>query len=153
MSDLHIDDFYKDVALVFLKLYGTFPRKTILYVDDICGQDTPDEFGLHSNRFIAGFSTMVWLAEHNYLRFDAAIKQEALDQAVLTEQGFLLLSSRSTLEYSDTTVKTTAANSNNLLPSSVQEESRTNIFLLRQAVASGSSIMLRQCVQHLLNNK
>lgn len=58
MADLHIDDFYRDAALILLRLYRTFPRKTILYVDDISGPDTPDEFGLHSERFQSCFSTM-----------------------------------------------------------------------------------------------
>ena len=61
----NIDDFYKDVAIIFLRLYATFPRKTILYVDEVCGADEPDEFGLHSERFLSGFSAMVWLAEHD----------------------------------------------------------------------------------------
>ena len=32
MADLHIDDFYKDVAKIFLRLYSIFPRKTTLFV-------------------------------------------------------------------------------------------------------------------------
>jgi hypothetical protein len=95
MADLHIDDFYRDVAKIFLRLYAVFPRKTVLYVEDISGPDEPDEFGLHHPRFQACFSTMVWLAEHGYLNFDDNIRQEALDQAVLSQKAFLLLSSRS----------------------------------------------------------
>ena len=91
MADLHIDDFYRDVATIFLRLYAVFPRKTILYVEDICGPDQPDEFGLHHPRFEAGFSAMVWLAEQGYLDFQDTIRAEALDQAVLSRRGFLLL--------------------------------------------------------------
>ncbi|MEE8057383.1 MAG: hypothetical protein V3T17_06060 [Pseudomonadales bacterium] len=101
MTDIHIDDFYKDVGLIFTRLYNSFPKKIILYVDDISGADDPDEFGLHSERFLAGFSAMVWLGDQHYLQYDAPIKQEALDQAVLSQRAFLLLSSRSELDFGD----------------------------------------------------
>lgn len=148
MSDIHIEDFYKDVAHVFLILYKHFPRKVILYVEDVCGPDDPDEFGLHSERFLSAFSAMVWLGEQQYLRFDAPIKQEALDQAVLTERGFLLLSSRSELDFGEA-VETADGE----LPPSVMEDSRSNIAQLRRAVKSKSSIMINQCVQYLLTSK
>lgn len=148
MTDIHIDDFYKDVAKIFLRLYKSFPRKTILYVDEIAGEDEPDEFGLHSERFLAGFSAMVWLAEHGYLKYDAPIKQEALDQAVLSDQGFLLLSSRSELNFGDPVL---AKVNDDGLPPSVMEQSRSNINQLRLAVKSGSSIMITQSVQYMLN--
>ena len=77
MADLHIDDFYRDVATIFLRLYAVFPRKTILYVEDICGPDQPDEFGLHHPRFQAGFSAMVWLAEEGYLNFQDTMTSKA----------------------------------------------------------------------------
>ncbi len=41
MDDLHVDDFYRDVALILLHLYSTFPRRSILYVEDVCGPDSP----------------------------------------------------------------------------------------------------------------
>ncbi|ARN75893.1 hypothetical protein BST96_18380 [Oceanicoccus sagamiensis] len=148
MSDIHIDDFYKDVALTFLRLYNSFPRKTILYTEDICGEDEPDEFGLHSERFTAGFSTMVWLGEQGYLKYDAPIKQEALDQAVLTERGFLLLSSRSALNFGDPVIGETKASD---IPSSVMEQSKTNINQLRKAIKSQSSIMISQAVRYMLD--
>ena len=72
MADIHIDDFYRDVATIFLRLYAVFPRKSTLYVEDICGPDQPDEFGLHHPRFQAGFSAMVWLAD--FRRFFATCK-------------------------------------------------------------------------------
>lgn len=153
MSDIHIDDFYKDVAKIFLRLYTQFPRKIILYVEDICGEDQPDEFGLHSDRFLSGFSTMVWLAEQGYLQYDSPIKSEALDQAVLSRQGFLLLSSRSELHFGDPLHSNTAKeNHQEALPASVMEQSKSNVNQLRQAVKSGSSIMISQCVQYMLNN-
>jgi hypothetical protein len=145
MADLHIEDFYRDVAKIFLTLYATFPRKIILYVEDICGPDQPDEFGLHHPRFEAGFSAMVWLAEHGYINFQETIRQEALDQAVLSQKGFLLLSSRSQLAAAKT-------GDPSEVPPSVLEQSMTNISQLRAARADGSSILLRRCVSYLLSH-
>ncbi|MDY0007340.1 MAG: hypothetical protein RBS22_10995 [Spongiibacteraceae bacterium] len=144
MTDIHIDDFHRDTALILLRLYAQFPRKTTLYVDDICGPDTPDEFGLHSERWMACFSTMIWLAEQGYLRFEQPIRQEAIDQAVLTEASFLLLSSRSDLHLGLPEPETP-------LPASVIEGNQSNIMQLRQCVKAGSSIMTGQCVRYLLN--
>ena len=143
MADLHIDDFYRDISKIFLRLYAVFPRKVVLYVEDISGPDEPDEFGLHHPRFQACFSTMVWLAEHGYLSFEDNIRQEALDQVVLTQKAFLLLSSRSDLEL-------TQVDKDQALPPSVVEDSRTNIAQLREARRTGSSIMLQRCVRYLL---
>ncbi|HET8710451.1 MAG TPA: hypothetical protein VFM32_03680 [Spongiibacteraceae bacterium] len=145
MADLHIDDFYKDVAAILLRLYSLFPRKQILFVDDICKGEEPDEFGLPSARHLSCFSAMVWLGEEHFLRYEAPIRQEALDQTILTEKGLLLLSSRSEipsmLDESD---------SDNL-PPSVMAASQTNVAQLRRALESGSSILIAQCVQHLLS--
>jgi hypothetical protein len=144
VADLHIDDFYRDVARIFLRLHSSFPRKIILYVDEISGDDEPDEFGLHSPRFQAGFSAMVWLAQEGYLRFDETIREEALDQAVLTRKGFLLLSSRSELQLM-------VPDSERIESPSVLEHTRTNIAQLRLALKDGSSILIKKCVDYLLN--
>jgi hypothetical protein len=143
MSDLHIADFYKDVAKILVRLYNSFPQKIILYVDDITGPDQPDEFGLHSERFLAGFSTMVWLGEQGYLQFDSTVRQEALDQVVLTEKGFLMLSSRSPIMFGEPENETG-------LPASVQADAKRNINQLRRSLKSGSSIFIEQCVSQLL---
>ncbi len=143
MADLHIEDFYRDVAKIFLRLYAIFPRKTVLYVEDISGPDEPDEFGLHHPRFEACFSTMVWLAEHGYLNFETNIRQEALDQVVLSQKAFLLLSSRSELRLA-------ASEKDADLPPSVRDHAQSNISQLRTAVADGSSVLLQQCVGYLL---
>lgn len=96
MSDLHIDDFCKDSAKILLALYAKFPQKIILYVEDIAGPDEPDEFGLHSPRHQACFSTMQWLAETDYISYVQPIRQEALESATLTHRGFTFLTSRDT---------------------------------------------------------
>lgn len=147
MADLHIDDFYKDVALILLRLYGVFPRKHLLFVDDICGFEEPDEFGLPSARSLGCFSAMIWLGEQGYLRYEAPIRQEALDQSVLTEKGFLLLSSRSDLTLLDTDHSRVEE-----IPPSVMAESQANVAQLRRAVASNSSLLIEQCVHYLLTN-
>ena len=144
MAGLHIEDFYRDAAKIFLQLYSVFPRKTILYVEDVSGPDEPDEFGLHHPRFQAAFSTMVWLGEHGYLSFQDTIRREALDQVALTRKAFLLLSSRSELGL-------TALDESAGLPPSVVEESRANINQLRAAMREGSSVKLKQCVEYLLS--
>ena len=146
MTDLHIDDFYRDSAMILLRLYSSFPRKTILYVDDVCGPDTPDEFGLHSERHQACFSAMAWLAEAGYLAFSETIREEALDQAVLSQRGFLLLSSRSELELGIPDEE----NIDDDLPPSVMQHSLSNIMQIRRALREGSSIVIRQVMHYLL---
>jgi hypothetical protein len=143
MADIHIDDFYRDVATIFLRLYAIFPRKSTLYVEDICGPDQPDEFGLHHPRFQAGFSAIVWLAEHGYLNFQETIRAEALDQVVLSQKTFLLLTSRSSLEPLTIT-------EGDALPPSVLEQTSSNIAQLRSALREGSSIRMQKCVSYLL---
>ncbi len=145
MADLHIDDFYRDSALILLRLYSSFPRKTILYVDDVCGPDSPDEFGLHSERHQACFSAMVWLAEQGYIQFVETIREEALDQAVLSQRGFLLLASRTELELGIPDEEVDDG-----LPPSVMERSLTNITQIRRALREGSSIFIQQVMHYLL---
>jgi hypothetical protein len=145
MADLNIDDFYRDCAVIMLQLYSSFPRKAILYVDDICGPDTPDEFGLHSERHQAAFSAMVWLAEVGYINFTETIREEALDQAVLSQRGFLMLSSRSEIELG------IADETDDSLPPSVMERSLTNVMQIRRALKEGSSIFIHQVIHALLS--
>ncbi len=146
MADLQIEDFYRDVAAIFLRLYASFPRKITLYVDEVSGPDEPDEYGLHHPRFEAGFSAMLWLAEEGYIRYEDTIRQEALDQVVLTRRGFLLLSSRAEPEL----IREEPADDH---PPSVREASLQTIACLRAAVADGSSIALHRCVGALLTRR
>lgn len=126
--DLHIDDFYKDCAGGLLQLYQAFPRKHTLYVEDLIGHEEPDEFGLPSKRHQGCFSTLLWLAEEGYLRYESTIRSEALDQAVLTEKGFLRLAS----PIADVQLDTQ-------LPASVQRVQRSLAQQLRLALHSGHS--------------
>ncbi|KAF1068362.1 MAG: hypothetical protein GAK45_01382 [Pseudomonas citronellolis] len=89
--DLQIDEFYKDAASAMLALHQAFPRKIALYVEDLIGREETDEFGLPSKRHQACLGALLWLGEEGYLRFDSTIRFEAIDQAVLSEKGFLRL--------------------------------------------------------------
>lgn len=101
VGDLHIDDFCKDIAKTFILLYKRFPKKTALYVEDISGPDEPDEFGLHSQRFEAGFSALVWLKESGYIWYGSTVRQEAIEEATLSHRGFTFLSSFDRNSHSD----------------------------------------------------
>jgi hypothetical protein len=143
VSDIHIDDFHKDCAKILVQLYRQFPRKTILYVEDYAGPDMPDEYGLHSERHQAGFSAAIWLAESGYIHYLETIRQEALDQVVLTHKGFTLLSARANFIAAE-------PESDNQLPTSIVENTQTNIHQLRQAIKQGSSTQVGQLMQQLL---
>ena len=91
MLDVHIDEFFKDCAVILLHGFKSFPAKQILYVEDICGPDEVDEFGLHSPRHIAAFGAIVWLQEEGFIRFTDINRQESVDEFVLTSKAFTRL--------------------------------------------------------------
>lgn len=126
--DLQIDDFYKDCAAGLLQLYQNFPRRSELYVADLIGLEEPDEFGLPSKRHQSCLGALLWLADEGYLRFDSTIRFEALDQAVLSEKGFLRLSRSLPHLPPDET-----------LPASVQRVHGTLAHQLREALLSRHS--------------
>lgn len=151
MSDIHIDDFYKDVARILVALYNQFPRKATLYVEDICGPDTPDEFGLHSNRHQACLSAMIWLSDSGYLKYQDTIRQEALDQVWLTHKAFTLLTGRATILEQHAVIPEQHNSSNgSAIPDSVRAITQSNIHQLREALKSKDSFTIHQVVQHLL---
>ncbi|MFV9655727.1 hypothetical protein ACNFCK_12490 [Pseudomonas sp. NY15366] len=123
--DLQIDDFYKDATSGLLMLYQAFPRKMALYVEDLIGREEPDEFGLPSKRHQACLGALLWLAEEGYLRFESTIAYDALDQAVLSEKGFLRLSRSVPHVLPD----------GEPLPPSVRRVHATLAFQLREALA------------------
>ena len=141
MADIHIEEFYKDTAIALVQLYNAFPRRVNLFVEDIAGPDNPDEFGLHSNRHMACFGTLVWMEEEGLLRYVDTIRQEALDQAVLTHTAFVRLSAPATsdlLPASDAPAE---------LPSAVRSDLSTHIHLIREALKSGSSDRISRVMQ------
>jgi hypothetical protein len=141
MGDIHIDDFYKDAARILLVLYQFFPRPYTLYVIDVSGPDEPDEYGLHSDRHQACFSTMVWLSDAGLLRFTEVINKEAIDSAVLTHRALTLLTTRSDIRFQP---------EEEAMPPSVADEHASHIHQLRFAVKSGASFTIRRIMQHLL---
>ncbi|WP_250658023.1 hypothetical protein [Alkalimarinus coralli] len=145
MADLHIEDFFKDAAKILSQLYMNFPKKSSVFVEDISGEDTPDEYGLHAPRHQACFGCMLWLEEEGYLRFESTIRQDAIDQAVLTQKSFSLLSrvcnDARIIELSERSNSQTKQ-----IPSDLQ----TNINLVRKIQLKGTSTQLAEAMQRLL---
>ena len=139
MSDIHIDDFFKDAALTLNRLYLSFPRPVAVFVEDICGPVTTDAFGIPGDRFLACFSTFLWLAEESYLRYAETIRQEAIDQGVLTGRCFNVL-----------TMSAPDAELDGTLPPSVRSELASNIHRVRDALKSGSSIRVRAVMTQIM---
>jgi hypothetical protein len=149
MADIHIEDFCRDSAKVLLQLYNAFPRRTSVYVEDISGDDKPDEYGLHSDRHMACFGTMLWLAEEGFIRFTDTIKQDAIDQAVLSQRAMQLLSrvcdDRLVLNNDLPITPEEEA----LLPAQIALDKKTYINIIREVVASGSSTRITRVMQRL----
>ncbi|MDY6840249.1 MAG: hypothetical protein SV429_01865 [Pseudomonadota bacterium] len=146
MADIHVEEFYKDAAIALGQLYGAFPRRINLFVEDIAGPDEPDEFGLHSERHMACFGALLWLSEEGLLRYVDTIRQEALDQAVLTRDAFIRLSApapRALTSEFGIPEENAAGN----LPPSVREDLSTHIHLIRRALHSGNSARISQIMQ------
>lgn len=144
MADIHIEEFYKDAAIALVQLYNAFPRRVNLFVEDIAGPDEPDEFGLHSKRHMACFGTLLWLAEEGLLRYVDTIRQEALDQAVLTQQAFVRMSSPASPELQE---QQAGGSTGEGLPPAIREDFSTHVHILRTALRSGSSVRISHVMQ------
>lgn len=142
MTDINVDDFFKDAAKTLTALYGVFPRRHAIFVDDIYQAEEPDEFGLHSDRYQACFATLLWLGEEGYLRFDDTLRGEAIDQAVLTARTFTLLSSPAAPIGEDGASD---------LPDLVRLEQATHVHRIKQALRDRSSKALRQAMIALMS--
>jgi hypothetical protein len=159
MADINIENFYKHIAKILNILYVAFPSKAPLYVDDVAGVDDPDEYGLHSPQYTAGFFAMLWLADEQYIRFADTIRQDGVDQAVLTHKAFLKLTQISEPIYSATVYQEDETNIVNIIQQqevssspSVIEDQKLVINQLRSALRSGDSIAVNKVVSHLLND-
>lgn len=141
MSDIHINDFYRDSAKILVTLYAQFPRKITLYVEDISGPDLPDEFGLHSPRHEACLQAMLWLASTHYLSYEQLVRQEAIDQAVLSHRGFLALN----------TVIEPLPRVDESLPAPLQKEELLAIHKLRQELKTGTSFSLAEAMRSFMH--
>ncbi|MEC7377170.1 MAG: hypothetical protein VX421_06125 [Pseudomonadota bacterium] len=146
MADIHVEEFYKDAAIALVQLYGAFPRRINVFVEDIAGPDEPDEFGLHSKRHMACFGALLWLSEEGLIRYVDTIRQEALDQAVLTRDAFIRLSSPAPQALVHA-LGLPDARPSDRLPPSVQEDLSTHIHLIRTALKSGHSGRISQVMQ------
>lgn len=153
MSDIHIDDFYRDTAKTLVMLYNHFPRPLSLYVEDIAGPDTPDEFGLHSTRFEACLSTLIWLSSAGYLNYKTLIMREALEEATLTQQAFILLNSAYNHSGSNNQdLNNPGFNNPDLNPTAPHGSDDLLINLLRQQLRNGSSTSLAILVKTVMAN-
>ncbi|EXF43873.1 hypothetical protein BAY1663_03736 [Pseudomonas sp. BAY1663] len=141
--DLQIDDFYKDAAGALLMLYQAFPRRIALYVEDLIGHEEPDEFGLPSKRHQSCLGALLWLAEEGYLRFESTIQFQALDQAVLSEKGFLRL----------TRGVPGSLDGDPGLPPSVQRIHASLAHQLREALKSGHGERIARLTRLLFENE
>ncbi|WP_163833480.1 hypothetical protein [Spartinivicinus ruber] len=144
MADIHIDDFYHDCAHILLRLYRVFPRSSTLYVDDIIGSYEPDEFGIPHDRHLACFGSMIWLGSEGYLRYQDTIRQDAIDQAVLTETAFVRLAGL--------TLLASAPETDPQVPPSVAEQQATLAQQLRNAVQSQSATNIKQVLKAFFTN-
>ncbi|WP_020409760.1 hypothetical protein [Hahella ganghwensis] len=141
MPDLHIEEFYKDVAKILLQMYRSFPRKSQVFVEDISGPDQPDEYGIHSARHQSCFAAMLWLSEEGFIRYQDTIRQEAIDQAVITQETFLRLTGLADIEPADSVQPTTDT-----------AVVMTNIELIQLALRSATSTNLATLMEHVLFN-
>ena len=159
MADINIENFYKHIARILSILYAAFPSKTPLYVDDVAGVDDPDEYGLHSPDYTAGFFAILWLADEQYIRYMDTIRQDGVDQAVLTHKAFLKLTQASEPIYQATIDQTEEADLISVpqtvdpgSSSSVIEDQMLVINQLRHALRSGDSIAIAKVVRHILHS-
>lgn len=146
MADIHVEEFYKDTAIALAQLYSVFPRRVNLFVEDIAGPDQTDEFGLHSKRHMACFGALLWLAEEGFLRYVDTIRQEALDQAVLTQEAFIRLSAPAPNDL----VQALSGSKDPIgasLPPSVQEDLSSHIHLVRTALKSRDSVRIGHAIR------
>ncbi|MEX2962023.1 hypothetical protein [Microbulbifer sp. TYP-18] len=125
LNDLHINDFFRDAGGILLTLFNQFPVPATVYVEDIAGPDQADEFGLHSPRHLACLGAITWLQQSGYIQFAQLVRQEAVEEAVLSHRGFLLLVA-------------------------LDDSGLSNAELLARAVRDGSSPQLQELMQQLM---
>lgn len=151
MADIHIDDFYRDCALALLRLYNFFPRKCTLYVDDIISPEHPDEFGIPTQRHLACFGCMIWLAEEGYARYEDTIRHDALDQIVLTQTSFIKLSGLLPAQLCQPIPPNQQENPP--LPPSVAEQHATLAQQLRHAINHQQALMVKHLLRYFFNKE
>lgn len=160
MADINIDNFYRHIAKILSILYAAFPTRSPIYVDDVAGIDDPDEYGLHSPHYTAGFFALIWLADEGFLRYSDTIRQDGIDQAALTNKAFMRLTQPVERIYvepvflpdeSDESNVVNMAPVENLSPSIIEDQ-KLVINQLRFALKSEDSIAIAKVVQHILQS-
>ena len=157
MADINIENFYKHIGKILSLLYASFPSRQPLYVDEVAGIDEPDEYGLHSPSYTAGFYAILWLADEEYLRYSDTIRQDGVDQAVLTHKAFLKLTEVSDPIYPPPMYESDESNVVSIvqpeeLSPSVIEDQKLVVNQLRRALRSGDSIAITKVVTHILRS-
>lgn len=150
MSGIHIDDFYADATHILVSLHSVFPRPVTIFAEDICGADEPDEYGVHSHRYQACFAAMVWLADEGFIRYADTIRQDAVDQAVLTGKCFAALISPIDDASNASSTDKHQTDNEQALPPSIKAQHATLIFSLQQALKSRSSTAIQTTFTSLL---
>ena len=133
MADIHIDEFYHDCGKTLAQLFNSFPRIITLYVDDLISNSGTDEYGIPTRRHKACFDALLWLADEGYIRYQDRIRQDALDQVVLTEKSFLRLS-----------IPVNMSENNDSPDDITSLKQSTLAWQLRKAVNSGSTLAINQ---------
>ena len=157
MADINIENFYRHIGRILSILYELFPTKAPVYVDDVAGIDEPDEYGLHSPQYTAGFFALVWLADEGYIRYSDTIRQDGIDQAAPTHKAFLRLTQISDPIYMAPVYKVDESNLVRIAPTeepspSMVEDQKLVINQLRNALRSGDSIAINKVVLHILQS-
>lgn len=127
---LNLDDFCKDVARALQILASVFPRPRDIFVEDVYQAEETDEFGMHSDRYLACFQTLVWLREEGFIRYTQTLRTDAIEQAVLTGRCLALLIQPYSLEGESAAI---AVDTNTLLQRlhiALQEGSSTTVRML-----------------------
>ena len=140
MIDVHIDDFYHDIAVTLLSLYQQFPRKVSVYIEDISGPDDVDEFGLHSSRHLSCMGAIMWLHDEEYIRYEELVREEAIEAATLTQKAFVKL-----IQPRDEILEATLANTD--LSASAKKQQATLAYQLHTAVKNQNSMRIQELIQ------
>jgi len=140
MIDVHIDDFYHDIAATLLSLYQQFPRKVSLYIEDVSGPDDVDEFGLHSQRHLSCMGAMLWLQDEGYIRFEELVREEAIEAATLTQKAFVQLIQPRTDQIEGDEASTA-------ISPSARDQRFTLANQLHEALVDRNSILVRSLVE------
>ncbi len=140
MQDINIDDFYHDIASTLLTLYQQFPRKISLYIEDICGPDEMDEFGLHSNRYLNCIGAVTWLFDEGYIRYKDISHLETAEECTLTKTALVKL------------IKPTHLTNKQNQMKSVQKQRSTLAQQLHDAIKEKNGMALRELIEQNLIN-